>query len=127
MAGERPPVPGAKASLGRTEPEYCRGGAPRLDVGLADAAIRDHVAASLGVSVVEAAMGIVDILDARMADLVRMEPIGRGYDPREFVLFAFGGARPLHVGAYGVAVGAKPSLVPAHSSVLSSYCLAGSH
>ena len=46
-------------------------------------------------------MGIVEILDARMADLVRRETIGRGYDPSDFALFAFGGAGPLHVGAYG--------------------------
>jgi N-methylhydantoinase A len=61
-----------------------------------------------------------------MADLVRMETIGRGFDPREFALFAFGGAGPLHVGAYGVEVGAKPVVVPSHSSVFSAYGIAGS-
>ena len=71
-------------------------------------------------------MGIVDILDARMADLVRMETIGRGFDPSEFALFAFGGAGPLHVGAYGVEVGAKPVVVPSHSSVFSAFGIAGS-
>jgi len=61
-----------------------------------------------------------------MADLVRMETIGRGYDPREFALFAFGGAGALHVGAYGVEVGANPIVVPANSSVFSAYGIAGS-
>ncbi|MGH9918881.1 MAG: hydantoinase/oxoprolinase family protein [Nitrososphaerales archaeon] len=124
--GERPTVTDANVVLGRIDPEHFLGGARRLDVRLAEAAIRDHVATSLGVSVVEAAMGIVDILDARMADLVRMETIGRGYDPREFALFAFGGAGPLHVGAYGIEVGAKPIVVPSHSSVFSAYGIAGS-
>jgi N-methylhydantoinase A len=126
MGGDRPTVTDANVVLGRIDPRYFLGGARALDAGLAEAAIRDHVAAALGVSVVEAAMGIVDILDARMADLVRMETIGRGYDPRDFALFAFGGAGPLHVGAYGVEVGAKPVVVPSHSSVFSAYGIAGS-
>lgn len=126
MGGDRPTVTDANVVLGRIDPEYFLGGTRTLDGGLAEAAIRDQVAASLGVSVVEAAMGIVDILDARMADLVRMETIGRGFDPREFALFAFGGAGPLHVGAYGVEVGAKPVVVPSHSSVFSAYGIAGS-
>ena len=126
MGGDRPTVTDANVVLGRIDPGYFLGGTRGLDAGLAEAAIRDRVAAALGVSVVEAAMGIVDILDARMADLVRMETIGRGYDPREFALFAFGGAGPLHVGAYGVEVGAKPVVVPSHSSVFSAYGIAGS-
>ena len=126
MGGDRPTVTDANVVLGRIDPGYFLGGARSLNGCLAEAAIRDHVADSLGVSVVEAAMGIVDILDARMADLVRMETIGRGFDPREFALFAFGGAGPLHVGAYGVEVGAKPVVVPSHSSVFSAYGIAGS-
>jgi N-methylhydantoinase A len=126
MGGDRPTVTDANVVLGRIDPDYFLGGKRRLDVGLAEAALRDGVATSLGVSVVEAAMGIVDILDARMADLVRMETIGRGYDPREFALFAFGGAGALHVGAYGVEVGASPIVVPSHSSVFSAYGIAGS-
>jgi N-methylhydantoinase A len=126
LGGGRPTVTDANVVLGRIDPGYFLGGTRGLDVGLAEAAIREHVAASLGVSVVEAAMGIVDILDARMADLVRMETIGRGYDPRDFALFAFGGAGPLHVGAYGVEIGAKPVVIPAYSSVFSAYGIAGS-
>ena len=126
LGGERPTVTDANVVLGRIDPAYFLGGTRSLHPDLAETAIREHVATSLGVSVVEAAMGIVDILDARMADLVRMETIGRGYDPREFALFAFGGAGPLHVGAYGVEIGAKPIVVPAHSSVFSAYGIAGS-
>jgi len=62
-----------------------------------------------------------------MADLVRAETIGRGYDPREFALFAFGGGGPLHVGAYGVDVGALKVVVPANSSVFSAFGIAGSN
>ena len=60
-----------------------------------------------------------------MADLVRRETIGRGYDPREFALFAFGGAGPLHVCAYGRDVGARAIVVPANASVFSAFGIAG--
>jgi N-methylhydantoinase A len=76
-------------------------------------------------SLAEAAMGIVDILDARMADLVRRETIGRGYDPSDFALFAFGGAGPLHVCAYGRDVGARAIVVPSNASVFSAFGIAG--
>src|SRR2546426_4282716 len=77
---------------------------------------------SLGLE--EAAIGIIDILDARMADLVRSVTIGRGLDPREFALFAIGGAGPLHVGAYGRDVGAKAVVIPDHASEFSAFGIA---
>src|SRR5206468_1746888 len=80
-------------------------------------AIAEKIAEPLGLSVADAAMGIVEILDARMADLVRRETIGRGYDPGDFALFAFGGAGPLHVCAYGRDVGVRAIVVPANASV----------
>jgi N-methylhydantoinase A len=124
--GVEPTVTDADVVLGRIDPSYFLGGTRKLDVGLAEEAIRVRLAEPLGVSVTEAAMGVVEIIDARMADLVRMETIGRGYDPRDFALFAFGGAGPLHVGAYGLEVGASPIVVPAYSSVFSAFGIAGS-
>jgi N-methylhydantoinase A len=124
--GIEPTVTDADVVLGRIDPSYFLGGTRKLDVALAEEAIRVRLAEPLGVTVTEAAMGVVEIIDARMADLVRMETIGRGYDPREFALFAFGGAGPLHVGAYGLEVGAAPIVIPAHSSVFSAFGIAGS-
>ena len=109
IGGTLPTVTDANLVLGRLDPDYFLGGERRLHIDLATAAIETLIAAPAGLSVPEAAMAIVDILDARMADLVRMSTIGRGYDPREFTLFAFGGAGPLHVGAYAADVG-----TPAH-------------
>jgi N-methylhydantoinase A len=68
----------------------------------------------------------VDILDAKMADLVRKVSIGRGYDPRDFVLLAFGGAGPLHVGAYARDVGVREMIIPAHASEFSAWGIVGS-
>jgi N-methylhydantoinase A len=80
----------------------------------------------LGLGVAETAMGIVDIIDAHMADLVRKVTIERGYDPRQFVLFAFGGAGPMHAPAYGPAAGCDRILAPALASEFSAFGIAGS-
>jgi N-methylhydantoinase A len=124
--GTEPTVTDANVVLGRIDATYFLGGARKLDPSLSANAIRTRIAEPLGLTVEEAALGIVEILDARMADLVRTETIGRGYDPREFALFAFGGGGPLHVGAYGTDVGANKIVVPANSSVFSAFGIAGS-
>ena len=126
IGGTRPTVTDANLVLGRLDPDYFLGGERRLHIDLATAAIETHIAAPAGLSVPEAAMAIVDILDARMADLVRMSTIGRGYDPREFTLFAFGGAGPLHVGAYAADVGTRLTVVPTNSAVFSAFGIAAS-
>ena len=124
--GTRPTVTDANLLLGRLDADYFLGGQRRLHADLATAAIETHLAAPTGLSVHEAAMAVVDILDARMADLVRMSTIGRGYDPREFALFAFGGAGPLHVGAYAADVGTQRTVVPTNSAVFSAFGIAAS-
>ena len=124
--GTLPTVTDANLVLGRLDPGYFLGGERELHVDLAAGAIETHVAGPAGLPVEEAAMAIVDILDARMADLVRMSTIGRGYDPREFTLFAFGGAGPLHVGAYAADVGTRLTVVPTNSAVFSAFGIAAS-
>ena len=124
--GTLPTVTDANLVLGRLDPDYFLGGERRLHTDLATDAIRAHVAEPAGLPVEEAAMAIVDILDARMADLVRTSTIGRGYDPREFALFAFGGAGPLHVGAYAADVGTRLTVVPTNSAVFSAFGIAAS-
>lgn len=124
--GTRPTVTDANLVLGRLDHDYFLGGERRLHVEGAREAIETQVATPTGLSVTAAAMAIVDILDARMADLVRMSTIGRGYDPREFALFAFGGAGPLHVGAYAADVGTRLTVVPTNSAVFSAFGIAAS-
>jgi N-methylhydantoinase A len=122
--GVEPTVTDANVVLGRIDPHYFLGGTWRLDRQAAEAAIRTRIAEPLGMSLEDAALGIVDILDARMADLVRRVTIGRGLDPREFALLAIGGAGPLHVGAYGRDVGALAVIVPDHASEFSALGIA---
>src|SRR5215471_5644598 len=122
--GTEPTVTDANVVLGRIDPDYFLGGTWKLDPQAAEAAIRLRIAEPLGLSLADAALGIVDILDARMADLVRRVTIGRGLDPREFVLLAIGGAGPLHVGAYGRDVGARAVIVPDHASEFSALGIA---
>jgi len=124
--GTQPTVTDANVVLGRIDPNYFLGGTWKLDPGLAAKAIRETVAVPLGLSLEEAAIGIIDILDARMADLVRRVTIGRGLDPRNFALFAIGGAGALHVGAYARDVGVKAVVVPTYASEFSALAIATS-
>ncbi len=126
QGGTEPTVTDANVVLGRIDPDYFLGGAWKLDRKKAEAAVREKIAKPLGLSLEEAALGIVDVIDARMADLVRRVTIGRGLDPRMFVLLAIGGAGPLHVGAYARDVGVKAVIVPRYASEFSALAIAAS-
>jgi N-methylhydantoinase A len=110
--GEQPTVTDADVVLGYIDPDYFLGGDLKLDPELAEKAIREHVAEPLGMSVRDAAAGIIEIANHHMSDLMRKMTIERGYDPREFVVYAFGGAGPLHGGAFGRELGVKEILFP---------------
>lgn len=94
--GEEPTATDADLVLGVLDEEDFAGGTMRLDRDAAVSAITRHVAQPLGIGVVEAAMGIRDVLDSRMSDLLRSVTIERGHDPGEFVVFAGGGQGPSH-------------------------------
>ena len=126
QGGTEPTVTDANVVLGRIDPDYFLGGAWKLDRRRAEQAVRERIAKPLGLSLEDAALGIVDIIDARMADLVRRVTIGRGLDPRSFVLLAIGGAGPLHVGAYAKDVGVRAVIVPRYASEFSALAIAAS-
>ena len=92
--GTEPTVTDANVVLGRLNPDYFLGGEIGLDVEGARAAIEERCAKPLGLSVVEAANGIVEIANAAMVNALHLISVQRGYDPRDFVLFGFGGAGP---------------------------------
>lgn len=122
--GAVPTVTDADVVLGRIDPDYFLGGRIKLNKEKAVAAIKEKIADPLGMSIPDAAMGIIDIIDAHMADLVRKVSVGRGYDPRDFILYAFGGGGPTHVGAYGRDVGCRTAVVPALAAVFSAFGIA---
>src|SRR2546426_3227834 len=119
--GVEPTVTDANLVLGYLRPERFGDGQMRLDVERAHAALRDRVAAPLGISVLEAAEGIFRLVNANMANAVRKVSAGRGIDPRPLVLVAFGGNGPLHAGMQAAELGIRrifvPKLAPAFSAL----------
>jgi N-methylhydantoinase A len=92
----------------------------QLDKSLSEEAIRRAVAQPLGLSLEEAAVSILKVANANMADAVRLVSIGRGYDPRDFVLVTFGGAGPLHGVALARDLSIPTVLVPPAPGVTSA-------
>jgi N-methylhydantoinase A len=89
-------VTDANVVLGRLSPGRFLGGEMPLDIEGARNAIKTKIADPLGLSIEEAAVGIIKIAVAEMSLAVRSVSVGRGYDPRDFGMVAFGGAGPLH-------------------------------
>jgi N-methylhydantoinase A len=119
--GMEPTVTDADVVLGLIDPDNFLGGRIKLYPELAGKAIGERVAEPLGLSTEAAAAGIKRIVDSQMADLIRSVTIHKGYDPREFVLLAFGGAGPVHAHAYGAELGVKRMIIPVTASVHSAY------
>ena len=94
--GSEPTITDANLVLGRLNPDYFLGGEMQLDVEAARRAIEEKCADPLGLEVAVAAHGIVEIANAAMMNALRLISVQRGYDPRDFVLMAFGGAGPVH-------------------------------
>jgi N-methylhydantoinase A len=91
----------------------------KLDRQAAESAM-DRIAARLGTEPLAAAAGAFRIVNAHMADLMRRASIDRGRDPREFVLFAYGGAGPLHIAYLARELGISKIYVPPFSTVFSA-------
>jgi N-methylhydantoinase A len=104
-------VSDADVVLGYLDREALLGGALKIDLTAAEAAIR-RVADPLGLAVPDAAARIVEIVNANMADALRIVSIERGHDPREFVLIAFGGAGPVHAAALAAELLIPEIIVP---------------
>jgi len=94
--GHRPTVTDANLVLGRINSQYLLAGQMEMCPENSVKVIREHIADPLGVSVEEAAEGIIKVVNANMVRGIRVVSVEKGYDPREFVLTAFGGAGPLH-------------------------------
>jgi N-methylhydantoinase A len=114
----------ANLVLGRLSPTSFFAGRKALDVDKAWSAIRANIADPLGWDVIRAAAGLIEIAEARMADLIRRLTVERGHDPRDFALLACGGAAPMHVGAFATDLGIAQVIVPALSSVFSALGIA---
>jgi N-methylhydantoinase A len=117
--GEAPTVTDAHLVLGRLRADAFLGGRMRLDEPAARRAV-GRLAAAMGVSVEDAALGILRVADEHMARALRVISVQRGLDPRDYVLTSFGGAGGLHVCALAEALGMRRAMVPVHAGVLSA-------
>ena len=110
--GTEPTVTDAQVVLGRLDADKMLGGDVPLDPDLARRAVEDKVAKPLGLSVTDAALGIIKVINSNMALAIRSNSVARGIDPRDYALVAFGGAGPLHGIALAEAISAKEIIVP---------------
>jgi N-methylhydantoinase A len=94
--GQAPTITDANLVLGRINPHYFLGGEMNLDTEGAREGIRKRCAEPLGLDVLGAANGIIEIANAAMVNALRLTTVRRGYDPRNLAMIAFGGAGPLH-------------------------------
>ncbi|MBI1423566.1 MAG: hydantoinase/oxoprolinase family protein [Gammaproteobacteria bacterium] len=117
--GTQATVTDANLVLGRLRADAFLGGGMRLDETAAQRAVSE-VAASLGLDMHAAALGIVQLANEHMAQALRVMSVQRGIDPRELTLVSFGGAGGLHVCALADALEMRAALVPVHAGVLSA-------
>ena len=117
--GVEPTVTDANVVLGRIVPDRFLDGAMTIHVDLARRAVA-ALAASMGKTVVDAALGIVRVAEANMASALRSVTARRGHDPRDFALLSFGGAGGLHACALAEALDVRRVLVPPYCGVLSA-------
>jgi N-methylhydantoinase A len=119
--GAFPTVTDANLVLGRYAPGARLGGAIALDRAAAEAAIQQQIAEPLGLNAMEAAVGIVRIVNALMTNAVRMISVERGRDVRDFTLVAYGGAGPAHAAEIAQALSIPRVLVPPFPGCASAF------
>lgn len=112
LGGKEPTITDANLVLGRLDPAYFAGGEMSLDLEAARAAIKIQCAEPLGLSVEEAAHGIVEIANTAMVNALRLVSVQRGHDPRDFMLVGFGGAGPAHTVQLAEQAGIPRVLIP---------------
>lgn len=118
--GEEPTVTDANLVLGRINPDYFVGGEAKLDRARAIKVIESKIAKPLGLSLMDAAAGIVAIVNAHMMRILRVVSVSRGLDPRSFSMVAFGGAGPLHAADLAAELGMSKVIIPEAPGVFSA-------
>ena len=121
--GDRPTVTDANAVLGRLNPKYLLGGKLKIHKELAEKAIKERICEFLGLDLVEAADGIIRIVNSEMSRILRIMSVERGLDPRKFALMAFGGAGPMHACYLAGELSMKLIVVPPDPGLFSAWGL----
>ena len=118
--GEAPTVTDANVVLGYLPSDAKLGGDMQISRDLAAKAVQT-IADPLGLSVEDAAEGVIRIVNENMVGALRLVSVEQGYDPRDFALIGFGGAGPLHANALARLVNSWPAIVPPGPGVLCAY------
>ena len=126
--GMEPTITDANLVLGILPSRGLLGGRRPLSLELARAAIDTRIAQKLNISVEQAAAAIYAVQNAQTGDLLRKVAVESGHDPREFIVYAFGGAGPAHCAAYTRELGAREVVIPLGpvASAFSAFGLAAS-
>ncbi|HSE85237.1 MAG TPA: hydantoinase/oxoprolinase family protein [Candidatus Binatia bacterium] len=117
LGGSEVTVSDADLILGYLNEDCFLGGKMKLDKQRALKILEETIARPMGMTATQAASGIYRIINSHMSDLIRRSTVERGYDPRGFTLFAFGGAAAVHAGRYAAELGIKEIVVPLTASV----------
>jgi N-methylhydantoinase A len=118
--GEAPTVCDANVVLGYLPSDVQLGGDMVINRDASVKAVQS-IADAIGIDLMEAAEGIIRIVNESMFGALRLVSVEQGYDPRDFALVGFGGAGPLHANALGILSGAWPVIVPPGPGVLCAY------
>lgn len=118
--GEEPTVTDANIMLGKLNRYKILGGKMDVDRSLAEAAIEKRICSNSSLDAMDAAAGIISVVNSNMVRAIRGVSIERGYDPREFILMAFGGAGPLHACEVAAELGISKVLLPGSPGTLCS-------
>ncbi|HET6733387.1 hydantoinase/oxoprolinase family protein [Mycobacterium sp.] len=126
--GVEPTVTDADLVLGIINPDNFLGGRRKLRRDLSETALSEKIGKPLGLTAEEAAAAVFEVQNAQTADLIRKVVVESGNDPRGFVVYAFGGAGPIHASAFSTELGVPELVVPlgAAASGFSAYGLAAS-
>ena len=121
--GTVPTVTDAQLVLGYLDPQNFAGGRMKLDRKAAFESL-EKISSQIGMTPVECAAGICRIVELQMADVIRKVTVEKGFDPRDFVLFAFGGAGPAHAGIFARELGVRKVVIP-QAKAASTWCAFG--
>ncbi|HXM81841.1 MAG TPA: hydantoinase/oxoprolinase family protein [Burkholderiales bacterium] len=121
--GTVPTVTDAELVLGYLDPDNFAGGRMKLDKAAAIKTV-GTLGGFIGMNPIECAAGICRIVELQMADVIRKVTVEKGFDPRDFVLFAFGGAGPAHAGVFARELGVRKVIVP-QGKAASTWCAFG--
>lgn len=115
--GAEPTITDANLLLGRLDPKRLLAVDAPVTVDEVRRIFAQKIGAPAGLDAIEAAGAVLKLGNLKMAGAIRMVSVSRGYDPRDFALFAFGGAGPLHASALARELGLPTVLVPARPGI----------